>query len=206
MAVFDCGHYGNTAPFSHVTGWEVQRGDDLFYYRVLRCHTCDELTVVGGLGEDVTASLASWPRLYPATDEVTDDAVPEPIRNTYGEASRIRRRAPNAYAVQIRRALEYLCRHREAKGRNLAEQLRDLARVGVLPATIEEMTAILRVLGNVGAHAGVQNVEPWQADLIDEFFRWVIEYVYIAPARIQAMKKGLEEHMRDEGGAAEAQE
>jgi hypothetical protein len=46
-------------------------------------------------------------------------------------------------------------------------------------------------VGNLGAHAGKKEVSIWDAELIDEFFRSAVDYVYIAPARIRRMKERL---------------
>jgi len=46
---------------------------------------------------------------------VLHQAVPKAVAECYIEASRIKNLAPNAFAVQIRRALEALCDDRGAK-------------------------------------------------------------------------------------------
>jgi hypothetical protein len=105
----------------------------------------------------------------------------------------LRRTAPNAFAGQIRRALEYVCQDQNAAGRTLFHQLEDLANRGLLPAALAETTAILRKAGNIGVHADEEDIDVWDAELIDELFRLVIEYVYIAPAKT----KRLQTRMRD---------
>ena len=105
--------------------------------------------------------------------------------------SRIRALAPNAFAVQIRRALEALCEDRNADGRNLATQLGDLAKKNEIPSVLVELADTLRLVGNVGAHSGNQTVHQLQAYEIDEFFRVLIEYVYIAPNKLAAFRKRL---------------
>jgi hypothetical protein len=50
---------------------------------------------------------------------------------------------------------------------------------------------LLRRVGNIGAHAMEEDVSIWDAELVDDFFRSVVEYVYIAPAKIRRMQERL---------------
>ena len=53
------------------------------------------------------------------------------------------------------------------------------------------MSYVLRLLGNIGAHASQQPVKPGHVRVIDEFFRAIVEYVYIAPQKIKQLKDQL---------------
>jgi hypothetical protein len=50
------------------------------------------------------------------------------------------------------------------------------------------MTDLMRRVGNLGAHAGDEEVDFWDAELLDEFFRLVVDYVYITPSRIERQR------------------
>jgi hypothetical protein len=43
----------------------------------------------------------------------------------------------------------------------------------------------------MGAHATDEDLSQWDAELIDDFFRSVVEYVYVAPAKIRRMQRRL---------------
>jgi len=49
----------------------------------------------------------------------------------------------------------------------------------------------MRQIGNLGAHAGTEDVSVWDAELLDDFFCSVVEYVYVAPSRIERLKQRL---------------
>ncbi|MFT3788351.1 MAG: DUF4145 domain-containing protein [Tepidisphaeraceae bacterium] len=100
--------------------------------------------------------------------------------------------APNAFAVMIRRALEEICDDRGVNGRNLVEKLRELAKRGDMPPTLAEVTTVLRTLGNVGAHVSGASITVPQTWAIDEFFRAIVEYVYVAPHKLASFRKKLE--------------
>jgi hypothetical protein len=124
-----------------------------------------------------------WPqngRLHPS--------VPARVQRCYEEAAAIKRRAPNAFANQIGRALESLCEDRGATKRTLAENLRELADRREIPEVLVTMTDIIRMFRNLGSHAAEESVQPDDVDAIDDFFRAVIEYVYVAPFRVNEVQ------------------
>ena len=163
-------------------------------YFVATCETCNELLLYqADIGEaekthfeDATLQYPKPPRLH--------KAVPEAIVKSYLEGARIRTTAPNAYAVMLRRALEALCDDRTIPRGNLQERLKSLADRGEIPPVLAEMTTVLRVLGNVGAHNDSQNITVPMTWGMDDFFRAIIEYVYIAPSKLSEFKKRIERH------------
>lgn len=161
-------------------------------YFIAVCGTCDEVLVYNDMGdidrEGVfeEAGLA-WP--HPGTLSLE---VPRVVAEVYEEAIRIQYIAPNAFAVQIRRALEAICKDRGAKGRELAQKLKNLAERGDIPPTLVEVSEVMRVIGNSGAHLSDDPVKPWQARMLNEFFVTLVEYVYVAPAKLNTFKKVAE--------------
>lgn len=199
-----CPHCNNVAPHQliydgvvsklydeiQVSDAETRKILENFVYILLQCSTCQDYSLIGGFNLELPESQSQFPVLYPDSDDL-GSSVPEKLRKVYGEASRIRRKAPNAYAGQIRRALEFLCKDQEATGGNLYEQLKSLVAKGVIPPTLAEMTTLIRLLGNLGVHATDDEVSIWDAQLIDEFFRSIVEYVYVAPSKIARLKSRL---------------
>ena len=201
-----CPHCNNNTPHQLIVNGSVHKlfdefeGDegktekiiDEFIYLLLQCSTCGDYSLVGGFKIELPQSTSEYPVLYPNSDTL-DSSVPEKLRKVYAEAAQIRLRAPNAYAGQIRRALEYLCKDQNAAGNSLYKQINSLVEMGIIPPTFAEMTTLIRLLGNLGVHATDDEVSIWDAQLIDEFFRSVIEYVYVAPSKIARLKSRLEQ-------------
>ena len=50
------------------------------------------------------------------------------------------------------------------------------------------MTDVLRLLGNIGAHAVEQSIKPIHVIVIDDFFHLIIEYVYVAPSKLKEFR------------------
>ena len=117
--------------------------------------------------------------------------MPEAIRVCYAEAVRIQKIAPNAYAVMLRRSLEALCDDRGVKKGSLHVRLLELAKRGEIPPILAEMTSVLRSLGNAGAHYDQQKITVPITWAMDEFFRAILEYVYVAPSKLDAFRSRL---------------
>jgi hypothetical protein len=172
-------------------------------YFVATCGTCQQLLLYWEQGnpanEGPSGSLDYFRRssLVWPKPTISGDTVPAAVAAIYREAAVVKRLSPNSFAVQIRRALEAVCADKGANGRSLYEMLIELGRRGDLPPVLAEMTDVLRLLGNVGAHASDRSVRPSQVDAVDEFFQAVIEYVYIAPAKLHRFRETLKAFERD---------
>jgi hypothetical protein len=160
-------------------------------YFVASCETCNHILVYRAV-EDIPDDkyFTSGDLEYPESGEL-HSSVPKTVSKIYSEALQIKSLAPNAFAVQIRRALEALCEDRGAKNGTLQKMLNELSTKGEIPSTLIEVTDLLGLLGNIGAHAPEDSVQPWQVRTIDEFFRAIVEYVYIAPSKIKEFREGL---------------
>jgi hypothetical protein len=196
-----CPHCGNRAPQLLIkrqqfleTGWSVTDGSEdqhPWSTFVAVCETCNNLLLYDNPGDQMDdGSFHYGDLVYPDSGKL-HKSVPDIIEEVYREAYRIKNLAPNAFAVQIRRALEALCEDRNAKKGNLQIRLKDLSEKGEIPPVLAEASDILRLLGNIGAHGINKSIHPLQALAIDEFFRAVVEYVYIAPSKIKEFRNKM---------------
>ena len=194
-----CPHCCNRAPHTLLCsqhyesiGWTTADGDKMPYdamYFIARCETCKEIIIYHSIEDnDFNSSELIWPSVG------LDQTVPKEISHIYEEAVRIKHIAPNAFAVQIRRALEALCKDRKTKNQSLARQLKELSDKGEIPTTLSEASDILRLIGNVGAHASETDVHPLQAMAIDNFFKAIVEYVYVSPTKIKEFKEQMNQY------------
>lgn len=163
------------------------------YCFLVKCETCMKPSLYGNwdLSDDPN-NLKEAKLLYPISGEMPK-IVPEEIRNTYRKASRIKRIDPNAFAVQIRRALEYMCKDQDAKGKTLQAKLQDMGEREMIPPTLVETTDVLRNLGNIGAHAGEAEVTSESANIVDDFFRLIVEYIYIIPNKVEEITEKMKD-------------
>lgn len=192
-----CDHCGSITSqkilFQH-TGAESFEDEAMLTFQVdyvlTECETCNSILLYGRPEYDDEIFLGHV--LYPAQSNLST-SIPIEIRQVYAEAKMISKLAPNAFAVQIRRALEYLCDDKKISGRNLNEQVKNMVEMGLVPPVLATMTNGLRILGNVGAHASSVEVEAKDVVLIDDFFKAILEYIYVAPGKIEVLRKRLEE-------------
>ncbi len=203
-----CPHCGNRAPQRlrltqeyQAQAWYTDTGIEApmpAVYYVVECATCNQLLIYQELlpepdhGGFATAELA-WPSYG------LGPAVPGSVREIYSEATRIKSVAPNAFAVQIRRGLEAICKDRGAAKGPLVKQLEELSVRGEIPATLAQASDVLRLVGNIGAHASDDSVHPLQANAIDNFFKAIVEYVYESPRRIAEFKESMGKYRKAKG-------
>ena len=195
-----CRHCGNRTPhdlrYTHQYKETIYTDDGNEYqidewYFLVCCETCGNASLYGNWeGAVDPMDLTEAYLLYPTRKDLPE-VVPNTIRESYKEASRISKFLPNAFAVQIRKALEFICVEQGMKKGTLQERLNKLSESGIIPSTLADMADAIRLLGNIGAHADIQGVSKEEADYIDDFFRAVIEYVYIAPAKLGKLSKKL---------------
>jgi len=203
-----CPHCGNTTP-QELEGhtFSLHHKDGSHSYFLTRCGTClegllyryiDPYDSVPQITHG-TFQLAEYELVWPHPGDL-HPSVPTSVRKIYSEAAAIKGRAPNAFANQIRRSLEAVCKDRGANHRVLAENLQELASRREIPPTLTEMTDVLRQLGNIGSHAGDEEIDPDYVDVIDDFFRAIVEYVYIAPYKVTEFKARLEYYRKRKSG------
>ena len=194
-----CPHCSNRAPQRLVCtqryterAWETETGKESepapWSTFVVVCETCGHILLYDNPGDTIEENeFHSGVLEFP--NHGLHQSVPSSIRAVYDEASRILALAPNAFAVQIGRALEALCDDRDAEGDTLDLQLRDLAKKHEIPFIYAELAHTLRLLRNRGAHSGNEGVHQLEVYQLDEFFRVLVEYVYVAPSKLAAFRK-----------------
>lgn len=209
LIIYPCCHCCNETPHSLVLQHEAkhlyeqireQRFLETFEYYVYSCGTCNGLTVLGGFSHGLKGDPIKFSRLFPTGPTLlpaqhmlpgSESPVPSRIILIYEQAWTLRHKSPAAFANQIRRALEFVCQDQNARGNTLAKQLQDLAATNVLPKTVADLANQLRHAGNRGSHADEEDIDCWDAELVDHLFRMVIEYVYLIPAKVQRLQERL---------------
>ncbi len=200
-----CPHCGNSTPqrlvFAHSyegvgydarTGAKDEYGIPCVYYIAI-CSTCNNLLLYHNFIDETDTEHFSEATLIHPSNHQLPSSVPDTVKQAYAEAVRIQRIAPNAYAVMLRRALEAVCDDRNVHDGSLQKRLAALVERGELPATLAEMTTMLRTLGNAGAHYTDKQITVQMTWGMNEFFRAIIEYVYIAPSKIEDFKKRVKQ-------------
>lgn len=69
------------------------------------------------------------------------------------------------------------------------DRLNWLVSQGLLPQVLGQMGHINRIFRNWGAHDAEIDVESEDIEMVDEFFRAIVEYLYVAPAKVDRIQK-----------------
>jgi Domain of unknown function (DUF4145) len=156
---------------------------------LLRCVTCSKPTLVEYRVEEPEI-FPEEKILYPAAETPLPN-LPQKVEKAYAAALSVRSIEPNACAVLVGRTLEAACNHEKAQGSTLAQKLNYLAQNGRIPNTLAEMALHLKELRNLGAHDAEDEVTQEDVPIIVDFLKAILEYLYIAPAKIEAVRARL---------------
>jgi DNA-binding SARP family transcriptional activator len=139
-------------------------------------------------GEKPLGENIHYEQLWPLALALPPEA-PDRVRKIYEEARAIKRHSPSSFVVQIRRALEAVANDKSAEGKTLMTKTEWLINQGYLPEVFGEMSHISRIIGNLGAHDAENDVTEDDVEVVDEFFRAIIEYLYVASAKVAHVKQ-----------------
>jgi hypothetical protein len=159
---------------------------------VAACQTCGNLLIYDNAGDQTDDKRFSRCDLVYPTWRLIPGSIPKIVADAYSEASRIREKSPNAFALLIRRALEVVCNDQGVIGKNLQQRIKLLSERGDLPPILAEATNLLRLIGNIAAHDDKNAVHPIFVRAIDEFFNAIVEYLYVSPKKIADFRRRLE--------------
>ncbi len=190
--------YGAVLDDPHKTQWD---GQTITTWRILECAVCLKPTLVEetveysfdqGFYRAAEIDAAEAVVLYPepgARTALTN--LPTAIEKAYRGALAVQDIEPNLCAVAAGRTLEAVCKHEKAIGKTLAEKLDDLVKSDRIPRTLAEMAHQLRQIRNLGAHATEDEVTELDVPIILHFVEAILEYLYVAPAKIAAVQARL---------------
>jgi hypothetical protein len=203
-----CEHCGNLTLKERTGNYFTVPDDNHMFtsYVLYRCKICDGAVLEKAthqLPKDYCGSIQ--PRFYIAAAEVTmveqlwppslslAPEAPVRVREIYEEARAVMRKSPSSFVVQIGRALEAVTKDSSAQGRTLNEKLDWLIKEGRLPEVFGEMGHISRILRNWGAHDAEIDVELEDVEVVDEFFKAIIEYLYVAPTKVKRVRSLIQQ-------------
>ena len=191
-----CGHCGSVREL----GLRVTYTDSWYYpefevrgyttWSILQCPACLKPTLEEYSLTD-TDNFPDEQTLYPSANAFETN-LPLKIAREYVSALRVRDLSKNACAVLIRRTLEVICEHEQAKGKSLNEKIQDLATSGRIPQTLADMAHLSRKIGNFGAHVLEYEITKSDLTIMIDFVEAILEYLYVAPAKIRAVQTRLD--------------
>ncbi|WP_084789580.1 DUF4145 domain-containing protein [Saccharomonospora iraqiensis] len=198
----NCRHCGASDTLERVLDEAIEkRSEDAWDRRyewsqnlfVQRCKWCKELTLSTYVYSDwMNPEDVSYRTVYPEQRDLS--FLPSRVKVELEKAQKVKAVDASYYALGLRRTLEAICTENGiGRKANLGERLKDLARQENLPDVFVGMAVYLRHLGNIGAHES--GIDVTNADIIaaTEFTDAILEFLYIAPAKLDRVSKELED-------------
>jgi len=155
LAAFNCPF---CAAYAHM-GWQYLygTGGNAAGVTIAICSKCKKSSVWLDSSKKMIDPMRSGAPL-PAKD------MPEDVKEDYLEAADVFARSPRAAAALLRLSLQKLCVHLGEKGKNINEDIRELAHKNTLPHQLIKVADTVRLTGNNAVHPG--EMAPEDIDLI----------------------------------------
>ena len=112
------------------------------------------------------------------------ESVPTKIKDLYREAIKVKKSSPKAFAILIGKALDEICMDMGTTERMLGDKLTQLKSHGALPNKIIKVARKIADIRNTAAHTNKGNISPKQTRAIEDFFRLIIDYVYVVRPKL----------------------
>lgn len=117
--------------------------------------------------------------------------IPAQVASAYAAALKCRNIDTVICLIALRRILEFICHDKQAKGQNLWRKIEDLSSKGILPPELKHASIITKNYGNMGAHDSQINVSQTDINLIFEFVKYILDYLYVLPAKLKEMQEKM---------------
>lgn len=189
-----CGHCGVLVQMEivaqHSHGQSVTPGDwaddgpqEGTAHRILQCPNCQGVSLEKadwqsgpeGYGYDEKCQT-----LFPPA-AAAPVGLPADLVRIFEGSLKVRNVDADSYVTKVRKLLEAVCQRHGAKGRNLAEQIDRLAASGKIPADLAKVAHNLRLLGNHGAHAAIDEVPQEAVPVVEKLCAALLGYLYTMP-------------------------
>ena len=160
-----------------------------FTWQLFKCPNCSKPTLRETYN-DSNREEQTYEIIYPVVKEGLAN-LPEQIASSYQAALRVQHIEPSAFAVLIGRTLEAVCNYEKATGKDLNDKVNNLFSLNRIPKTLAEMAHQLRQIRNLGAHDKEDEVTEEDVPIMRDFVEAILEYLYVAPAKIEAVRTRL---------------
>lgn len=189
-----CGHCGVLVQMEVVT--QYSRGESVIpgdwaddgpqegvAHRILQCPNCNGVSLEKAdwhAGPEGSYYEEKCQTLFPAA-AAAPVGLPADLVRIFEGSLKVRNVDADSYVTKVRKLLEAVCQRHGAKGRNLAEQIDSLAASGKIPADLAKVAHNLRLLGNHGAHAAIDEVPHEAVPVVEKLCAALLGYLYTMP-------------------------
>jgi hypothetical protein len=187
-----CGEKGNYETVQHLERKKPGSTRKMLNYDTLKCGHCGNYIFVfwsassHRFGHNAMHDYQVLP-WYRSTSTYPKH-WPEDVGNYWVEARRsIEGKNWTAAALMARSAVQLVARSHDATGKNLKDEIDDLAAKGLILPSMKEFAHEVRVLGNEGTHPqpGAKGTSEKDAKDVVEFLSFLMTVMYSLPKQIE---------------------
>jgi hypothetical protein len=191
-----CGEKGNFETVEHLERQKPSGGRKVLNYDTLKCGHCGNYMFAfwsassSGFGHNSVHSYHVLPWHRSTTDY--PNHWPADVGNYWIEARRsIEGKNWTAAALMARSAVQLVARSHGAIGKNLKEEIDDLAAKGLILPSMKEFAHEVRALANEGTHPQPGSTGTPEKDAKDvvEFLSFLVTVMYNLPKQIKEYRK-----------------
>jgi hypothetical protein len=212
--VLTCFHCGNKTLMKQVANHITSESEELFDYRyslnpvghiswgkswyLFLCPVCTEITLEkhSWFSEetDYDGSPITHEEIIYPTALTKEHFIPKGVKDAFDAALKVRNLDGAICVLALRRSLEKMCKDKGAEGKDLFKKLKDLQDKNILPVIMNDVSYILRKEGNSAAHADDIEFDLETVNLMIEFTRTILDYVYTLPEKIKKAQERIKQH------------
>ncbi len=208
MQLIECYHCGNKTlmsvvahySFDHEESYYDSDGDEISQlissntWKLLVCPVCNETTLLKSYWEpnmvEPNGDQYEYDDILYPMSTYKGSGVPQKVNNAFEASLKARHLDASICLLALRRTLEIICKDKGANDGFLEAKIKKLTNDGILPPTLNEVSKIIKKLGNEAAHGDdVIHTKKGVSEMI-EFVENIINYVYVLPYKISKIKNG----------------
>jgi hypothetical protein len=187
-----CGFCAESGNFANAHHLEKQDGSKrkTLNYEILKCGNCGNYSMVFWSASRITTMQGMHDfKMVPWAIQTTrfPEHWPDDIGRFWIQAQRsLEGKNWDAASVMARSAMQLVTRYQKAIGKNLKEEIDDLAKKGLLPPVMQEWSHTVRALGNDNAHPtpGSTGTNSEDAKDVVNFLSVLLTMLYELPYQI----------------------
>lgn len=189
-----CEESGNFS-LEHRSEKRKPNGNKVLNFDTYKCGSCSSFVMVLWSVSEFGPSQGMYDyRVLPRSLKITNapDYMPDQVGRNWLQAQKsLETESWDAAVIMARTAMQAALREQQAKGKNLIDEINDLAEQGILPPLMVDWANEVRVLGNKGTHQNStsEGTEADDAEDIVEYLDYLLEYLYALPKKIKIYRE-----------------
>ncbi len=204
-----CPHCGTKSRFNDIFPVISNiRKDEIGFHYLERCQECGGIVYsISNIDKNapvskgiITSSISESEKTkeieifsYPFVSMISPIKISDSFEKSFIEGVKcLNVNAPYAAVSMFRKCLQIIAEDKKADGEVLEKKLESLCISGILAANLKEFSAIIRDIGNDGAHPNKYEPSIDDAKDILDFLLLLLDYLYILPEKAEELKRRRE--------------